>query len=45
MVAKDIFAKSIPGSGQKGSDALNSMIVPAKEIAVFKGVLTESSQG
>jgi integrase len=45
MVTKDIYAKSIPGSGQKVSDAFNSMIVPAKEIAVFERVLTESSQG
>jgi hypothetical protein len=32
MVTKDIYAKSIPGSGQKVSDAFNSMIAPAKEI-------------
>jgi integrase len=31
-VTKDIYAKSIPGSGQKVSDAFNSMIVPAQEI-------------
>jgi hypothetical protein len=45
MVTKDIYAKSIPGSGQKVSDAFNSMIVPAKEISTLERVLTESGQG
>ena len=36
-VTKDIYAKSIPGSGAKVSDAFNSVIVPAVQF----GALTE----
>jgi len=45
MVTKDIYAKSIPGSGQKVSDAFNKMIVPAKEISSLERVLSESGKG